>query len=60
MAQNRTKAADTAKRAMSMSDQYRLFNQYHLDSLLKVKESYRLMAQHPGRRSGERHNWGRR
>jgi hypothetical protein len=60
MSQNRTKAADTAKRALSMSDQYRLFNQYHLDSLLKVKERSRLMAQHSGRRTGVRHNWSRR
>ena len=56
MAGGRTKAADQAKRALSISDQYQLFRQYQLDSFFKQKSAARLATQ----QMQQRRNWGRR
>ena len=55
MAGGRTKAADQAKRALSISDQYQLFRQYQLDSFFKQKTAARIAVHQQQRR-----NWGRR
>jgi hypothetical protein len=56
MAGGRTKAADQAKRALSIADQYQLFRQYQLDSFFKQKTAARVGMQ----RAQQRRNWGRR
>lgn len=57
MANNQTKAADKAKRALSVADQYQLFRQYQLDSFFKVKQRDRLARVVQAR---ARIRWGRR
>jgi hypothetical protein len=56
MAGNRTKAADVAKRALSVADQYALFRQFQLQDFFKTKQAQRLMVE----RSAQRQRWGRR
>jgi hypothetical protein len=57
MAQNRTKAADVAKRALSVADQYLLFQQFQLADFFKVKQVERSVAQ---RQAMGRPRWARR
>jgi hypothetical protein len=57
MAGNRTKAADVAKRALSVADQYQLFRQFQLADFFKVKQVERSMAQ---RQAMGRVRWARR
>ncbi len=56
MAQNRTRKADEAKRALSIVDQYQLFRQFQLDSFFKTKNAARVAAGY----QRQRQNWGRR
>jgi hypothetical protein len=57
MAGNRTKAADVARRALSVADQYQLFQQFQLADFFKVKQVQRAAAQ---RQMMGRPRWARR
>ena len=57
MTGGRTKAADTAKRALSMADQFQLFRQYQLADFFKVKLAQRSRLQQAAMR---RVRWDRR
>jgi hypothetical protein len=56
LAKNMTRRAAQAAKRLSMTDQVRLFNQYHLESFFKTKSNARIMHQ-AALRDAQRRGW---